>query len=590
MTTDTPVTGRYRVVPQHPFGVHVIADGDADAWELPADEIHSLTVQHRVVVLRGFRRLEGEQFPRWAARLGQPLRWAFGEVNELRVDDTKKNYLYSDGDVPLHWDGAFAGAIPRYIVFQCRDAPPREAGGETTFVDTVGLLRATPPERVAEWRSTACTYTTEKVVHYGGSIVQTVLARHPISGEETIRFAEPVRDLNPVAVAVVGQAPAASDAFVAAMAHELAAPEHLLEHAWEPGDIVVADNHALLHGRRAFRGTEQRHLERVNILGPGSEDAAPAHERRHLLRDLLRIRRVEFILAEIPIIAIPLVVAGAEWNVLRTGAFWAVAALFFLLFNFGDMVNCLADRELDAVYKTHLASAVGRLGVASVTRQIVASALGALGLALALAVGLDRPLVVPLVIVGLALGAAYSLPPVRLKGRGLLQLGCLWAIIFVGPMVLVTQLVSDTPSLAVLVIAATYGATQMGVILVNTAEDFPEDEAAGIRTTIVALGPPGGMLLAVGLVAVGGAVLTAALATWGIDDGAPPVSVVALVPLLLASVAIARRIHRVARAIRGVDTGTAATEIRRVARFVPMAIAAVAWSTLAGALVMRALA
>ena len=200
-------------------------------------------------------------------------------------------------------------------------------------------------------------------MHYGGVIQQPLVGVHPISGEETLRFAEPVHDLNPVSVRVLGVSDADSIAFVATLSNALAQPDFLVEHVWQPDDIVVADNHALLHGRRSFSGSSAWHLERVNILGPGSEAVAPkrmaadkSHRLRAVARDLLRIRRVEFALAEIPIIALPLVIAGASWSVLRTGALWEAVVLFFLLFNFGDMINCLADRDLDAIYKTHLAA------------------------------------------------------------------------------------------------------------------------------------------------------------------------------------------------------------------------------------------
>lgn len=38
------------------------------------------------------------------------------------------------------------------------------------------------------------------------------------------------------------------------------------DHAWNMKDIVIADNHALRHGRRAFSETADRHLRRVNVM------------------------------------------------------------------------------------------------------------------------------------------------------------------------------------------------------------------------------------------------------------------------------------------------------------------------------------
>src|SRR5689334_3921615 len=89
---------------------------------------------------------------------------------------------------------------------------------------------------------------------------------------------------------------------------------------------------------------------------------------------LLRIRRVEFRIAELPILAIPVLLLVRETSILKTFPFWEGIFIFFLLFAFGDMINCLADRDLDAVYKPHLSEAVYGLGIRFVTFQIVASA------------------------------------------------------------------------------------------------------------------------------------------------------------------------------------------------------------------------
>jgi hypothetical protein len=43
-------------------------------------------------------------------------------------------------------------------------------------------------------------------------------------------------------------------------------PAVRLAHTWRPGDVVMTDNHALLHGRRAYTDPGRRHLQRVNIL------------------------------------------------------------------------------------------------------------------------------------------------------------------------------------------------------------------------------------------------------------------------------------------------------------------------------------
>src|SRR5262245_55618390 len=111
---------------------------------------------------------------------------------------------------------------------------------------------------------------------------------------------------------------------------------------------------------------------------------------------MLRIRRVEFRIAEIPILAIPLLLLLHDTAPLNTFTFWEGIFVFFLLFAFGDMINCLADRDLDAVYKPHLSEAVYGLGVGFVKFQVIAAALLALGLTAHLSWQLQRWLLLPL--------------------------------------------------------------------------------------------------------------------------------------------------------------------------------------------------
>lgn len=172
----------------------------------------------------------------------------------------------------------------------------------------------------------------------------------------------------------------------------------------------------------------------MNVLGP---------ERTWVdgVKDAIRIRRPEFMVAEIPILLIVALLV-ARPGALATGTFVETIVLFFLLFHFGDMINCLADRDLDAVYKTRLSEAVKGLGVRNVKWQLALTVAAAVGLAAHLARVTGKVDVLGLVIAGLALGSQYSVGPLRLKGRGLWQVGALWAVIFVGPMLLVAGAVS----------------------------------------------------------------------------------------------------------------------------------------------------
>ena len=293
---------------------------------------------------------------------------------------------------------------------------------------------------------------------------------------------------------------------------------------------------------------------------------------------MLRIRRVEFRIAEIPILAIPVLLLIRETSILHTFAFWEGVFLFFLLFAFGDMINCLADRDLDAVYKPQLSEAVYGLGVRFVTFQVAASAVLAVILSIHLSWMLDRWMIAWITVVGLLCGTAYSVKPVQLKGRGLLQLICLWAIIFVFPIFFVSQLIADEISVPLMVFAAFYGMMQMGIILINTAEDYPEDLASGIYTTIITLGLHRGVTLAFWLAIAGSAGSLASLAWF--YNAIDPVSVklAGLLPAVAACIFVVIGIWRVSRKFAGRELAESIAIVKRSAKIVPLWVTIVAWS------------
>jgi 4-hydroxybenzoate polyprenyltransferase len=293
---------------------------------------------------------------------------------------------------------------------------------------------------------------------------------------------------------------------------------------------------------------------------------------------MLRIRRVEFRIAEIPILIIPVLLLIHDTSVLKTFTFWEGIFIFFLLFAFGDMINCLADRDLDAVYKPHLSEAVYGLGVGFVKFQVAATAVLALALTAHLSWQLHRWILFPLVAIGLALGAGYSVKPIQFKGRGLAQLVCLWLIIFVGPMLLVGLLVSTVPSPALLAFASAFGAMQMGIILVNTAEDYPEDLEAQIKTTIVALGLKRGINLAFWLTVVGALSLVATLGVMFRQRSVQPVWYLAMVPAVITWLYVLIDILRLKRTIANQSLDAAIQTVKHSAKRVPVWLTVVAWS------------
>jgi 4-hydroxybenzoate polyprenyltransferase len=208
----------------------------------------------------------------------------------------------------------------------------------------------------------------------------------------------------------------------------------------------------------------------------------------------------------------------------------------------------------------------------------VATAILALALTAHLSWQLDRWVLLPLVAIGLGLGAGYSVKPVQFKGRGLAQLVCLWLIIFVGPMLLVGLLVSAVPSRSVLAFAAAFGALQMGIILVNTAEDYPEDLEAQIKTTIVSLGLKRGINLAFWLTLLGSVSVVTTLGVMFRQRSVQPIWLLAMLPAVIACLYVLIEIFQLKQTIAKQSLESAIQTVKHSAKRVPVWLTVVAWS------------
>jgi alpha-ketoglutarate-dependent taurine dioxygenase len=263
------------LAPLEPFGVSLTAKptraGDgAELAELPVSYLRSLTQRHAVVLLRGFAPMTSEEMTGYAATWGPLLAWNFGVVLNLVVHDDPRNYLFTHGNVPFHWDGAFAEKVPSFQLFQCVKAPAAGSGGETLFAHTPSAWRRATADQQKRWSEVTITYTTEKVAHYGGVTTHPLVAKHPHTGERTLRFAEKLNDesvkLNPLELEIAGLPRTAQEGFLSELRSALYDEQVCYRHAWSDGDYLLADNHALLHGRNAFRAGSPRHLQRIHII------------------------------------------------------------------------------------------------------------------------------------------------------------------------------------------------------------------------------------------------------------------------------------------------------------------------------------
>lgn len=493
----------YSIETLQPFGAIIRNTGAHDTIEqFEPNQIEAWLRAYRVIVFKGFKTFAKQELALYGQKLGKPLQWEFGAINELKVKVDTENYIFTDHAVPMHWDGAFVGTIPHIILFQCIVAPKKEDSGGTTFCDTAKMLAELDPETKKYWKGISIRYTTKKIVHYGGQIVQKLVQKHEVDDVEVLRYAEPVNDLNPVKLEITGLQNQSAEEFIVEMKSRLYNSKYLYTHRWEANDIVLADNHTLLHGREAFKNPNERYIQRVNII-----HRPKIKTLTRFLQNCLTIRRKEFFVAELPIFLIPLLLGLSNFHEFLNPLLYVGLAAIILLFNIGDMINCYADYKLDSIFKSYLSNAVYELGKKNVRIQIVASGIIAVLLTIFIAIKTDQLYLIPLTLAGVFIGLQYSIPPFKFKSRGLWQILCLWGIIFFGPMLYTAIITAGFPSVVQILIFSLYGFHQMGIILLNTAEDFAEDKASGLNTIIIFLGLHRAMNFAFYLVVITGVLL-----------------------------------------------------------------------------------
>jgi len=255
-----------RLIPLEPFGLCLQAREPGQPLDICGALLETLLRAEALVVFRGFKTFSRDgllnfckSYPR-----AELLHWESGPVMEMKVDPEAKNYLFTREAVPFHWDGAFH-QVPSFLVFSCLQSPLASKGGETLFSNTQLLWDAADPQAQAEWRRLRLTYRTEKLAHYGGAFTTEMVQKHPHTKQTIIRYAEPVTTaLNPVSLEVAGHESPTD--FIAGMRSRLYDPRFCYAHTWAEGDLLIADNHALVHGRHAFTDDSPRHLRRIQIL------------------------------------------------------------------------------------------------------------------------------------------------------------------------------------------------------------------------------------------------------------------------------------------------------------------------------------
>lgn len=262
----------YKMIPNRPFGLLLQAENSLDhVNDINVDDLREWIQREHLIVLRGFRTFQdSESFSTYCEKWGEISIWPFGKVLELIEQDKPEDHIFDNSYVPLHWDGMYRPQVPEFQIFHCVQAPLTGHGGRTTFSNTVLALKNAPEKLITLWNKVTGIYE-RKMEFYSSKTVSPIISKHPQKEFSVIRYNEPPSPekghfLNPPGLEFTGIDREELAEFHSSLQQALYAPNHFYAHEWQNGDIVIADNFSLLHGREGFVSKSPRHIQRVHIL------------------------------------------------------------------------------------------------------------------------------------------------------------------------------------------------------------------------------------------------------------------------------------------------------------------------------------
>lgn len=262
----------YKMTRIKPFGVLIEPmHNNTHVSELDIEHLRSLFGQDQLLLLRGFDTFQkNDEFSTYCEQWGEVSIWPFGKVLELIEQENPTDHIFDNKYVPLHWDGMYRPQVPEYQIFHCVKAPLAGQGGRTTFANTLLVLKSASAEEKALWKKVTGSYK-RTMEFYDSKTISPIIVKHPQKEFSVIRYNAPPSPaqghfLNPPELKFTGISDEELDHFQRSLEQALYSPNNFYAHEWQNGDIVIADNFSLLHGREAFTSKSPRHIQRVHVL------------------------------------------------------------------------------------------------------------------------------------------------------------------------------------------------------------------------------------------------------------------------------------------------------------------------------------
>ncbi len=174
-----------------------------------------------------------------------------------------------EGDMQFHADQCYYENPAKGAVLHALEIPSR--GGNTLFASTYAAYEFLAPDlrAQADRLQILFLYDYEKNANRKGPSnwadaprwIHPAVTVHPETGRRALLVNRLMAD------SVVGLPREESDALIEQLCQAGERPEHIYEHVWRVGDLLLWDNRCTLHARTDFDPSERRVLRRMAIKG-----------------------------------------------------------------------------------------------------------------------------------------------------------------------------------------------------------------------------------------------------------------------------------------------------------------------------------
>jgi taurine dioxygenase len=276
-----------------PLSAHVGAeirglDLARDIEPAVASDLYAAWLRHHVLVFRE-QKLTADDQRRFTTLFGeiQPPRSRPGQrdpnnpvlyIGNAMIDGQRGEL--PEGDMQFHADQCYYENPAKGAVLYALEIPSR--GGNTLFASTIAGFDSLPHElrEQALRLQVLFLYDYEKnASHKAPSdwagaprYVHPAVVLHPELRQPTLLVNRLMAD------SIVGMPREQGDPLLERLCEANERPEHVYEHEWRVGDLLIWDNRATLHARTDFDPAERRVLRRLALRGERPIPAAPLGE------------------------------------------------------------------------------------------------------------------------------------------------------------------------------------------------------------------------------------------------------------------------------------------------------------------------